>query len=200
MLTVHHAPMTRSTRVVWLLEELGLAYDLRRVEFKPPKDGFFSQQTPLGKLPVIEDDGVPICESGAILEYVLERYGEGRLAPPVGTALRGVYLQWIHHAEGTLYPPLGTMVFHTFYRQDASELPSVMDDARGRAGSALDFLAEQMKGPFVLGEHFSAADIMLGFTLVVAQVTSMLPGRWPELVAYLERLQERPAYQRMMTA
>ena len=200
MLTVHHAPMTRSTRVVWLLEELGLPYDLRRVEFQPPKEGFFSQKTPLGKLPVIEDDGVAICESGAILEYLLERYGEGRLAPPVGTAERGVYLQWIHYAEGTLYPPLGTMVFHTFYRQDAADLPSVMEDARGRAGSALDFLADQMKRPFVLGEDFSAADIMLGFTLVVAQVTSMLPGRWPSLAAYLERLQARPAYERMMAA
>ena len=72
--------------------------------------------------------------------------------------------------------------------------------AAGCAGSALDFLADQMEGPYVLGEDFSAADIMLGFTLVVAQVTGMLPGRWPTLVEYLERLQARPAYQRMMAA
>ena len=189
--------MTRSLRVVWLLEELGVPYELRRVEFQPPRQGFFSQATPLGKLPVLEDDGVVFCESGAMLEYVLERHGAGRLAPAPGSRERGPFLQWIHYAEGTLYPPLGTLVFHTFYRQDAADLPSVIDDARDRAGSALDFLADQLGDQeYLLASGFSAADVMMAFTLIVAQITGLLPGRWPTLAAYLDRLQSRPAYQR----
>ena len=93
MIKLYYAPRTRSIRVLWLLEELGLPYDLEPVEFLPPAKNFFAQQTPLRKLPTIEDGDVVMCESGAILEYILERYGEGRLAPPVGSPARAAYLQ-----------------------------------------------------------------------------------------------------------
>lgn len=196
MIKLYHAPMTRSVRVRWLLEELGLPYELETIDFVPPAKGFFSQKTPLGKLPVIEDDGAVICESGAIVEYILERYGEGRLGPPVGSPGRGAFLQWIHFAEGTVYPPLGTIVWHTFYRQDAAKIPEVIEDARGRAGSALTFLSQQMGGSqWVLGEEFSAADIMLGYALAIARFVKVLDDFEP-LGAYLERLEARPAYQR----
>lgn len=196
MLTLYHAPRTRSVRVRWLLEELGLPYELRTVEFSPPSRTF-SQATPMGKLPVVEDGEVTICESGAILEYILERYGENRLAPPVGSPLRGPFLQWIHFAEGTAYPPLGTIIWHTFYKKDAESLPEIMADARERARPALDFLQESLAGnDFILGAEFSAADIMLGFTLAVAQVLGVLDERYPRLAGYLERLQARPAFQR----
>jgi glutathione S-transferase len=92
MLTLWFASRTRAIRVRWLLEELGVPYDLRRVTYNVPKR-VFSQDTPLGKLPVIEDDGMVMCESGAIVEYVLEKYGNGRLAPPIGSPLRGPFLQ-----------------------------------------------------------------------------------------------------------
>lgn len=200
MLTLYHAPRTRSVRILWLLEELGLDYELRKVDFVPPSQTF-SQRTPLGKLPVIEDGDVVICESGAILEYVLERYGDGRLAPPVDSSLRGPFLQWIHFAEGTAYPPLGTIIWHSFYKRDASELPSVIDDARGRARSALDFLAKALSGrEYLVGDEFSAADIMMTFTLEVARVLGVLDEGYPELSRYLSRMQERPAFQRALAA
>ena len=85
MIKLWYAPRTRSARILWLLEELGLAYELEPVEFRPTSDRFFQQSTPTGKLPTIEDGGVVMCESGAIVEYILERYGEGRLAPPVAS-------------------------------------------------------------------------------------------------------------------
>ena len=89
MLRLYHAPRTRSVRVLWLLEELGLPHELVTVPFKAPSSEFFVQETPLGKIPTLEDGDVVLCESGAIVEYILERYGEGRLAPAVGSPLRG---------------------------------------------------------------------------------------------------------------
>ncbi len=192
---LYHAPMTRSTRIRWLLEELELPYELETLAFEPPSGGFYSQKTPMGKFPVLEDEGRVICESGAILEYVVERYGAGRLAPEIGSPLRGSYLQWIHFAEGTAYPPIGTIVFHTFYRKDAAEIPAVIADARDRAGSALDFLQREMGSPWVLGAEFSAADVMLGYTLVIARFVQVL-GDYEKLQAYLARLEERPAFAR----
>src|SRR5262245_16580567 len=106
MLRLYYAPRTRAVRIRWLLEELELPYEVQRVPFVVPSGGFFAQATPSGKVPVLEDEGVPIGESGAILEYVVERYGNGRLAPPVGSPARGLYLQWIHFAEGTASVPL----------------------------------------------------------------------------------------------
>ena len=88
MIKLWYAPLTRSIRVLWLLEELGVSYSLERVEFKVPSSRFFVQDTPTGKLPTIEDDGLVLCESGAIVEYLVECYGEGRLGPPRGAPER----------------------------------------------------------------------------------------------------------------
>ena len=200
MITLYFAPRTRAVRILWLLEELGLPYELKKREFAPPSKTF-SQQTPLGKFPVIEDGDVVISESGAILEYILERYGEGRLAPAIGSPLRGPFLQWIHFAEGTAYPPLGNLVWHSFYKRDADELPSVVADAKGRARDALDFAAQALADrDYLLGAEFTAADIMLGFTLAVAQVVGVLDERDAVLTRYLERLQSRPAFQKAASA
>jgi glutathione S-transferase len=112
MITLYYAPRTRAVRIRWLLEELELPYELRRVAFVSPSSGFFVQTTPTRKLPAIEDGDVTVGESGAIIEYVLERYGDGRLAPPVGSPARAPYLQWLHFAEGTLSVPLSTILWH----------------------------------------------------------------------------------------
>ena len=110
MIKLYFAPRTRAVRILWLLEELGLPYELARVDFKPTTDRFFIQDTPTGKLPTIEDDGLVMAESGAIIEYILEKYGEGRLAPPPGSPARPAYLQWFHFAESTAFPPMGIVV------------------------------------------------------------------------------------------
>ncbi len=195
MITLYFAPRTRSVRVRWLLEELGLPYELRRVTFNVPTK-IFAQDTPLGKLPVIEDGDVTICESGAIVEYILERYGDGRLAPAIGSPLRGEFLQWIHFAEGTAFPPLGVIVWHTFYQQDAERNSGAVATARERAGAALDFVERALAGKdHLLGAEFSAADVMMGFTLVAARLLGVLDERYPNLTRYLARLEARPAFQ-----
>ena len=196
MITLYFAPFTRAVRIRWLLEELGLPYDLRRVAFTPPERAF-SQATPLGKFPVIEDGDVTICESGAIVEYVLERYGNGRLAPPVGSPLRGEFLQWVHFAEATAFPPLGVIVWHRLYKRDEDRIPDVIESARERAIAAFEFVERRLVGrSYLLGEEFSAADVMMGFTLMAAQALGVLDDRHPPLLRYLERLQARPAFQR----
>ena len=129
MIKLYHAPFSRSDRIHWLLEELGLPYELVNVEFarsaKP-----FSQATPFGKLPVIEDGELVVSESGAIVEYLIERYGNGRLQPPVGSPLRPAYLQWIHFAEATAMPPLAELIRQMFFYPDDQRVPAVMEDPR----------------------------------------------------------------------
>ncbi|MGH0035744.1 MAG: glutathione S-transferase family protein [Myxococcota bacterium] len=199
MIRLYHAPRTRSARIVWLLEELELPYRLERVEFQPPARRFFGQSTPTGKLPTLVDGDLVMCESGAILEYVLERYAAGRLAPAVGSAERGPFLQWIHYAESTAFPPLGILVWLTIYREDAADHPAVIQDARGRASMGFDFLEEQLGDrEYLLASGFSGADIMMGFTLIAARLLGVLDDRYPALGRYATRLSERPAFQRAL--
>lgn len=196
MLTLHYAPRTRSVRIRWLFEELGLPHELRRVPFVPPS-AVFSQSTPSGKFPVLEDGDVVISESGAILEYVLERYGDGRLAPPIGSPARGPFLQWVHFAESTAYPPLGNIIWFTFYKQNADALPVVIADARERARGSLTVVERALLGKdYLLGPEFSAADIMMGFTIAAATLLGLVDERYPSIAGYLRRLEARPAYQR----
>lgn len=197
MIKLYYAPRTRSVRVRWLLEELGLPYELVRVEFLPTARRFFAQQTPFGKLPVVEDGDVVMFESGAIVQYLLERYGKGRLAPPPGAAERAAFLQWMHFAESTAFPPLGVLVWLTVYRDDARQHPALVEDARERAATGLDFLERQLgENAYLLGGAFSAADIMMGFTLGAARILGVLDARHPRLGRYLARLQARPAFQK----
>jgi glutathione S-transferase len=199
VIKLHYAPRTRAIRVLWLLEELGLPYELVRGEFVPPTTRFFQQATPTGKYPTLEDGDVVMCESGAIVEYLLERYGAGRLAPAPGSPQRAAFLQWLHYAESTAFPPIGIVVWLSRYRKGADG-DALLEDARARAASGLDFL-EQALGDrtYVLGEEFSAADIMLGFTLVAAASLGLLDERHPALRAYVARLARRPALQKILS-
>ena len=159
MIKLYFAPRTRSVRILWLLEELGLPYSLERVDFLPPAKNFFAQQTPLGKLPTIEDGDVVMCESGAIVEYILERYGDGRLAPAVGTPERAAFLQWMHFAESTAFPPLGILVWLTIYRDDAQDHAAILEDARARAAMGLDFLERELgENAHLIGDEFTAGE------------------------------------------
>ena len=200
MIVLYFAPFTRAVRVLWLLEELGLPYQLRRVPFTPPAKQFFSQPTPLGKFPVIEDGDVVMGESGAIVEYILERYGEGRLAPPVGSKQRAAFLQWLHFAESTAFPPLGIVVWLSRYRSDADHHAAILEDARARAAAGLEFLQRELGDkPWLLGAEFSAADVMMGFTLAAARALGVLDDRFPALQRYLDRLAARPAFQKAIS-
>lgn len=199
MLRLYFAPRTRSVRIAWLLEELTLPYELEHVTFRPPARTFFNQDTPTGKLPTLVDGDVVLAESGAIVEYVLETYADGALAPAPGTPERPAFLQWLHFAESTAFPPLGIVVWLTVYRDDAASHPSLIDDAMSRARQGLVHLEHELgAGPYLLGERFSAADVMMGFTLVAATQLQVLDASLPALSAYVERLLERPALARVL--
>jgi glutathione S-transferase len=198
MIKLYHASRTRSVRIYWLLEELGIPYELVVVPFAPPLPPAkpFHQQTPFGKFPAIEDGSLTMFESGAILEYILERYGNGRLAPAPGTPQRGPFLQWVHFAEGTAFPPLGNLAWHMF-KNDADSMPDAISDYRGWATAALDLLEQTLAGKeYLLGADFSGADIMMGYTLQCAKWFGLLSDDYPNLAAYLERLAARPPFRK----
>ena len=199
MIKLYHAPLSRSVRIFWLLEELGLPYELVSAELVPPTPKPFSQPTPFGKVPAIEDDGVSMFESGAILEYLLERYGEGRLAPTLDSPLRSAFLQWVHFAEATAFTGLGNIAWHTRFRDDAEKIPEAIDDYRTWATAALETLDQALAGQdYLLGSDFSAADIMVGYSVLVARGLQILGDDQPRLVAYLARLTARPAFRKVL--
>ncbi len=200
MLKLYHAPLARSVRILWLLEELGVPYTLETITFTPPTGRSFVQSTPSGKIPVLEDGNLTVFESGAILLYLLERYGNGRLAPPPGTALRGTFFQWVFFAESTAFPPLGEIAMHTLFKPEPERIPAVVADARVRAGSALDVVEQALAGrEYLLGAEFSGADVMMGYTLQVAQLLGLVDQTRPALAAYFARLLARPAFQKALS-
>lgn len=201
MLKLHHAPRTRSLRILWLLEELGLPYVVERVDFVPQADRLFGQNTPSGKVPVLEDDGVVLAESGAMVEYLLERYGNGRLAPAVGSAERAPFLQWLHFAESTAFAPLAAVVWLVRYRTDAEKNAELVADAKKRATFAFDVLERELAGrDYLLASGFSAADIMTGFTLFAARAFGVIDEHsHPVLDAYSRRIEARPAWQKVQS-
>jgi glutathione S-transferase len=199
MLKLYHAPLTRSVRIRWLLEELALPHELVTVDFVPPSTPF-TQRTPTGKFPALEDGEVVMFESGAILEYVLERYGNGRLAPAVGTPERAAFLQWVHFAEATLMPPLGQLAWNLIFKPEADRNAGAVADARRMAAAALRVVEGALTGKdYLLGAEFSAADIMMGYALQSARWFGVLTDAQPDVGRYLARLEARPALQRAMS-
>jgi glutathione S-transferase len=200
MIKLYHAQLTRSIRIIWLLEELGIPYELATVAFKPPRHSF-EQDTPSGKFPVLEDDGLVLSESGAILEYLTEKYGKGRLAPPVGSPDRGPYLQWVHFAEATAFPPIGDVARHTMFLPEAERIPQVAADGRARTKNALDVIERRLAGrEYLVGGTLSGADVMMGYFLMAARMLGILGAEHPNIAAYWERLAARPGFQKALSA
>jgi glutathione S-transferase len=199
MIRLYHAPHTRSIRVLWLLEELGLPFELVTIEYQPPATPF-AQRTPSGKFPTLEDGDTVMFESGAIVEYLLERYGQGRLGPRAGEPGRGLFLQWLHFAEATLLPPLIDILRHTLLKPAAERIPAVVADAKVRAGVTLDVLERALQErTYVLGTDFTAADIMMGYGVQWAATLGLLANS-PNLRAYNERLSSRSALKKALAA
>ncbi|MGD9951844.1 MAG: glutathione S-transferase family protein [Burkholderiales bacterium] len=211
MIVVHHLNNSRSQRVLWLLEELDLPYEVKRYQrdaktmLAPPE---LRAVHPLGKSPVIEDGGQVLAESGAIIEYLAERYGDGRLVPPAGTPERMRYRYWMHFAEGTAQPPL--LLKLLFDRVETGPMPFFVRPVaraiarRAKAGYIqpnidrnLDFMESELAArPWFAGAEFSAADVQMSFPLEAAAVRGGLDARRPRLMAFLERIHARPAYRR----
>ena len=198
MIVVHHAPKSRSVRVVWLLEELGVPYRVHPVGLS--REALHSDEHlavhPLGKVPAIQDGSLVMFESGAIVEYLLERYGAGRLAPPVGSPDRGPYLQWLHFGEATCLPPLSDLVQHTFLRPEAERIPAMVPDAHARSVLWLDLVDRTLaERPWMVGAEFTAADVMVGYAVALAKLLGLVGGAHANVEAYAARLEQRPAFQ-----
>ncbi|WOB09549.1 glutathione S-transferase [Piscinibacter gummiphilus] len=213
MITVHHLNNSRSQRVLWLLEELGLPYEIKHYQrdaktmLAPPE---LVKVHPLGKSPVITDDGVTVAESGAIIEYLVERYGNGRLVPPAGSPEKLRWRYWMHFAEGSAMPPLlMKLVFTTIER---TKMPFFIKPiAKGISQKVqgtlvepnlkrqLDFMeAELGKSEWFAGNEFSAADIQMSFPLEAAAQRAGLDASRPKLMAFLKRIHARPAYKKAL--
>ncbi len=198
MLTVHHLNNSRSQRILWLLEELGLDYEIvshqrdASTNLAPPA---LLAVHPLGKSPVLTDGALTIIESGAIIDYIVRRHGGGRLAPEPGTDAHEHYLQWLHYAEGSAMLPLMLKMY-------TGRLPDGGADLQPRITSELDNHLGYMNGAlqgsewFVDGS-FSAADVQLSFVPQVARLLYTLEP-FPNLAAFLDRIHARPAYRRAL--
>jgi glutathione S-transferase len=199
MLKIHHARRARSARIIWLLEELAVPYELVPLEFKPEilKSPEYKALHPLGQVPVIQIDGITMFESGAILEYLLEKYGEGRLAPALGSQDRPLYLQWFHYGEASLARHMGDIVRHRFALPELERNLAFLDEARRRFRDALAVVDRALEGrKYMLGDPFTAADIMIAYAIVMGRITKELPAEFANVGSYLARLQDRPAYER----
>jgi len=203
MIKIYHAGGSRSCRVRWLLEELGIDYQLETLAFgdgsmQAPE---YLAKNPLGKVPTIEDDGLVLYESGAIVEYVLEKYGEGRLAPAPGKPERAPFLQWLHWAEATVVPPLGEIIGHSFMLPEDQRVPAAVPNLRARLDKCFKVLDDELTGKeYLVGGEFSAADIMMGYSVQLAKLTGQLGAEFTNVNAYIERLSARPAFQKAFGA
>jgi glutathione S-transferase len=213
MITVHHLNNSRSQRVLWLLEELGVAYEVKRYE----RDGktmlapaALLAVHPLGKSPVIVDGTVTVAESGAIVEYLIDRYGGGRLVPPPGTPARLRYTYWLHYAEGSAMPPLLLKLIFDRVANSGAPWP-ISAVARRIAGTVqngfigpqlkrhLDYLESELAAhPWFAGAEFTAADVQMSFPLEAAASRAGLNASRPHLMGFLDRIHARPAYKRAL--
>jgi glutathione S-transferase len=212
MIVVHHLNNSRSQRVLWLLEELGVAYEIKRYQ-RDPKTMLAPPELkavhPLGKSPVITDDGLTLAESGAIVEYLVGRYGNGALVPRPGTPEQLRYTYWLHFAEGSAMQPL--LLKLIFDRIATSPMPffakpiakaiahkvrSSFIDPNLRA--QLDYMdAELVRAPWFAGPDFTAADVQMSFPVEAAARAGLTATR-PALTAWLSRIHARPAYARAL--
>jgi glutathione S-transferase len=213
MILVHHLNNSRSQRILWLLEELGLPYELKlytrdkQTMLAPPE---LRQVHPLGKSPVITDGEVTLAESGAIIEYLAGKYGAGKLVPAEGTPEKLRYTYWMHFAEGSMMPPL--LLKLIFDRMETGPMPffarpiarAIARRAKGmmvlpNLQRLLDFMeAELGRSEWFAGAAFSAADIQMSFPLEAASIRAGLDESRPKLWAFLKKIHARPAYQRAL--
>lgn len=198
MITVHHLDDSRSQRILWLLEEMGVDYEVVNYQRDPETlraPAALERVHPLGKSPVITDGDITIAESGAIVEYVTRRYADHALAPAPADAGFPEYVHWLHFAEGSAVAPLLLDMFLGMLGEASAPL-------RGTVGAAitrhLDYLESSISDrPYFCGDHFTAADIQMAFVIEFAEGRGKLDG-YPALRAYLDRVRSRPAYLRAL--
>jgi glutathione S-transferase len=202
MLTIHHLVLSRSDRIVWLAEELGLEYELvrhtRDAAFRAPKSLW--AVSPMGKAPVIQDGDLTLAESGAIVEYILDRYGQGRLRPRADTREFQAYRHWMHAAESTLMVPILMEGLSVMTQAGSPAFKGFID---GEYATVLGYLDKTLSQSDYVAGAFSGADVMVAYDLRLANgaaipgfKTEAPLGKYPAIGAYLARVEARPAFQK----
>ena len=204
MIEIYHVPGTRGVRPIWLCAELGIDYRVVDIDFSASyrSSPEWRRMNPVGKVPVMVDtdaDGLMFFESGAMVQYLLDRFDQGSLEPERGSPDHALYLQWSWFAEATFARPLGEIVNHLREFPGEQKSEAAIEEMRNRARLCLHALTPQLKQrDYIVGDRFSAADIMLGYSVMLA--TKYLPEPLPNEVAdYWDRLSERPAYKLAFT-
>ena len=211
MIKIHHLEDSRSQRILWLLEELGLDYEVIRYERDPETrlaPDALRAVHPLGKSPILEEDDIIVAETGAIIEYVIETHGGGQLKPAKGTPEARAWTYWMHYAEGSAMPPLLMKLVFQMLPQNANALvrPMVKAIASRTQDSFIDPRVREhvefwdsslAPTGWFAGDAFSAADIIMSFPLEAAADRS-IAGQYPNISGFLTRIHERPAYQRAL--
>ena len=201
MLKVHFVAGTRAGRIVWLLEELGLDYEVNIMPFT--KEGLKSSEHrarhALGRVPVLEDGDISIFESGAIVDYILERHKNGGLKPASSTAEFPGYLQWFHYCEGMVMPPMNQIVVQKFLLPPDRRDETALRQAENLLGKSLVPVNQALEGKDYLIGDFSAADIMLGHACFMANRNGCVHDEMTHLKTYISNIESRPAFQKAIT-
>ena len=199
MLRIYHSKQSRSMRVVWLCEELGLDYTLSHLamfsdEMKAPE---YLRLNPLGKVPTIDDDGFVLWETTAIFEYLDGRHGEGRLVPPGDTQAGALVRQWMAYGENPLTVIMGEVAAHSGPMPEERRIPALVERGREIAPALVRVVERALADrDWIVGDGFTAADIMIAFGLNIARHLEYVGPDTPRTEAYLARIVARPAFQR----
>ena len=198
MLTIYHVKGTRAVRVIWLCEELRIPYQIEVIDFSPAfrNSPEWRSKSPTGKVPAMTDGDLTMFESGAMVEYLLERHGDGGLLPEPGTADRALCRQWSWFAEATFARPLGEIVNHNRIAPKGGLVDFVIEDCKARARTCIAAIEDIVaQADYLVGNTFTVADIMTGYSLLLATNFGVLGDDFPHTQAYFERLSQRPGFQ-----
>jgi glutathione S-transferase len=200
-ITIYHVNGTRSMRVIWLCHELDIPCQVEVIDFGKQyrASPSWRAKSPTGKVPAMDDGEFTIFESGAMVQYLLDRYGNGLLQPKPGTSAGAFYQQWCWFAEATFARPLGDIAQHMLIRPEKERIPEVVEDGRQRAGVCLEAVEAVVLHQDYLLDSFSAADIMMGYSLMLAERFGVLNEDFPAATAYFTRLKARAGYQYAMS-
>ncbi len=192
---IYHSPGSRSVRVIWLFEELDLPYELEQFNLGAPemRSPEYLKVHPMGRVPALEDGDQTIFESGAIVQYVLAKYGDGALVPETDSSEFGDYLQWLHYAEGMLMPQINVLVVETVFLSEERRNQVNIDRAMKLLNRMLVAVDAHLAGRDYLAGEFSGADIMTGHACSVSKRLGADVSELANVTAYIERIEARPA-------
>ena len=196
MVKIYHVAGTRGLRAIWTCEELAIPYEVEVISFDAAfrASPEWRKLNPVGKVPAMTDGELVMFESGAMVQYLVDRYGQGKLQPKPGTSDHALYLQWSWFAEATFSRPLGEVVNHGREFPGDRRITEVVDEMKNRATLSLEAVAEEISDKqYLVAEEFSAADIMMGYTIMLADrlLDKPLPDK---IIPYWERLNEREGF------